>query len=650
MSNYKWKNIKGIGLGIVAFEGTEHLANIITEFRDIVDYVVIGLQRKSYHGDPIDETDLNEIFRLKDEDHLVDNVLEVVLDTSKEPRVQETDKRNMILQDMENHGCSHGIVIDSDEYYTHKSLLRAIQEIDENDYEMTYCQYINYYADYKHFLVYPFKDGMYVPFISKTKYRHSFECIDFPLPSDPTRRFVRPFDRIDRVKLPNGQLMDQKHYTVEYHIFPWEVVKMHHLSWLRADMRKKINNWSSKTCFKDYNNLIDKAIDTYEHFDENSTDEQIASLLFNTPNHEVVVHAFPKQYIHPKFDFKNRLRIAKREKKILIMNLSTINSSSHLYEDLEKCGRETWAKDVIDGKYPNIDYWAIYDCKEDTHVDEKNHIVYVKTDFLYDNIQQLLSRWLTAYDVISKLKQYDYVIRTNTSTWINIEWLNGFLAYQTDDSKIFTSRFCSAFFSGFSFYASGSLMIWPTRNIPILENIIKSTSPQILNSQYDDVMMNYLWRSRAEQIKLKDANECWKSLEGEVLYDEYDKIEWEAIDLKIPSYQIKTFTLNNKISDEQKYRLDNDINKMKKLDELWRIYRSSISDNEFEENVKYYMENCLNKTITVQDFTREEWLTKASNYEKQYQYIFNRKPYNKKTLDWLKNKAIQCGYKKKEEN
>ena len=150
--------VKGIGLGIVAFEGTEHLASIITEFRDIVDYVVIGLQRKSYHGDPIEPIDLNEIFRLKDEDHLVDNVLEVVLDSSKEPRVQETDKRNMLIQDIEDHGCSHAIIIDSDEYYSHNSILKAVQEIDEYDYEITYCQYINYYADYNHFLVYPFKD------------------------------------------------------------------------------------------------------------------------------------------------------------------------------------------------------------------------------------------------------------------------------------------------------------------------------------------------------------------------------------------------------------------------------------------------------------------------------------------------------------
>jgi len=35
---------------------------------------------------------------------------------------------------------------------------------------------------------------MYVPFITKTKYRFNFECTDFTLPSDPTRRYVRPFD------------------------------------------------------------------------------------------------------------------------------------------------------------------------------------------------------------------------------------------------------------------------------------------------------------------------------------------------------------------------------------------------------------------------------------------------------------------------
>ena len=116
--------------------------------------------------------DINEIFRLRDEDHLVDNIVEINLDVNKAPRVQETDKRNILIQDAEDHGCSHCLVIDSDEYYTKKAFEYGLQQIDENDYEMTYCQYVNYYHDYRHYLVYPFQQGMYVPWVTKTKYRH----------------------------------------------------------------------------------------------------------------------------------------------------------------------------------------------------------------------------------------------------------------------------------------------------------------------------------------------------------------------------------------------------------------------------------------------------------------------------------------------
>ena len=41
--------------------------------------------------------DINEIFRLRDEDHLVDNIVEIELDMKKAPREQETDKRNMLI-------------------------------------------------------------------------------------------------------------------------------------------------------------------------------------------------------------------------------------------------------------------------------------------------------------------------------------------------------------------------------------------------------------------------------------------------------------------------------------------------------------------------------------------------------------------------
>lgn len=646
MSKLGWKNIKGVGLGIVAFEGTEHLASIITEFRDIFDYIVIGLQRKSYHGDPIEPIDLQEIFRLRDEDHLVDEILEIELDSKKEPRVQETDKRNLLIQDIEDHGCSHAMIIDSDEYYTKKSIYKALKEIDENNYEITYCQYINYYADYKHFLVYPFKDGMYVPFVTKTKYRHAFDCVDFPLPSDPTRRYVRPFDGEEIITTSKGQQRKVKKYTVNYHIFPWETIKMHHLSWLRADIRKKINNWSSKTLFTNYNDLIDKAIDVYEHFDHDSTEEQKASLLFNTPNHEVFVHAFPKQYIHPTFDYHTRLRPAGNKKRIAIMALSTTNSSCGLFENLEKTCRETWAKDVIDGKYPNIDYWSVIDTPSETKIDIENHIIYVKNDYSKENIQQLLNRWLEAYKVLSSIKTYDYVIRTNVSTWVNVEFINTMLSYWTDDSKIFTFKLFAAFWSTFNVYCSGAAMIWPTRNIPILQSLVDKSSESLLNLALDDVMMSALWRQRGQRIGLTDINNCWFSLEGQNIETLYNNTKWDNIDITIPMCQIKTFADNETDKNDDNYRMASDINKMIEYDKRWRAHRQTLSDNEFDTYVSDYMKNKTNKTINIIPYSKQEWNEQKLSILDKVKYVYSlEQPYKPETIDWLEKRAKECGYK-----
>ena len=124
MSKQNWQNIKKLALGIVAFEGTEHLYNIISELRDLIDYVSVGVQDVSYHGDPLPAIDKQELNRLQ-KDGLIDTIISIKLDLNKHAREQETDKRNKIIEDAEQHGCSHIIVIDSDEYYTHASFLRG---------------------------------------------------------------------------------------------------------------------------------------------------------------------------------------------------------------------------------------------------------------------------------------------------------------------------------------------------------------------------------------------------------------------------------------------------------------------------------------------------------------------------------------------
>lgn len=628
----KYKNIKKVGLAIICFEGTEHLYNIISTLRDSVDYVSLGLQRLSYHGDKISEIDLQEIYRLRDEDKILDKIVEIELDTTQLARVQETEKRNILIQDAEDNGCSHVIVIDSDEYYTKKSFEKALQEIDDNDYEMTYCQYVNYYHDYKHYLKYPFERGMYVPFVSKTKYRHQFECTDFNMPSDPTRRYVRPYDKITKAKNSKGEIVDVKHYTVDYHIFDWNTVKMHHLSWLRADIRKKLYSWSSKKLFKDYETLIDKAVDCFNHFDE-SNDKSEALMLFNTPDNKVDVTAFPRQYINPPVDYNTRLRPVKDPKKIIFLSMSC---ADNLFEELDECCNETW-RNYDKVKYPNInaEFWTYTDAEEGkkTWVDEKNHKIYIERDYSFDEpVCMTYSKTLEAFMYIKEHCEYDYIVRTNTSTWLNVPLINEFLSYVQDDSIFYAGQIYSAFWSAFNIYGGGQLMLFSKRQVNILLEL--SGGLEFAKKQErelycaDDNLIYSKFNARMIHNNIHTADK-YHSLGGlDFIHAEIDE---SKVDFAASEIQIKTYFGGT--------RKEYDIKKMLQIDEMWRKNTESIESlykrmmNEFYDkefvlipySKKEYFSLEAEKNVALKfqpqcRYSREEGLRLAQEYQKKHGY------------------------------
>jgi hypothetical protein len=222
---------------------------------------------------------------------------------------------------------------------------------------------------------------------------------------------------------------------------------MHHLSWLRADIRKKLNVWSSKTCFDNYNDLIDRSVDCFDNFDENSSQAK-ALMLFNTPGNSVDVKAFPKQYIFPKVDFNTRLRPAQDYKKLVVLSMC---ADLPLFNELEKCSNETW-RNIDTEKYKNIDveFWTYTDAgyNQPTYVDKDKHIIYICRKHNFKDMEgfySTFSKTMYAIQELNKLVKYDYLIRTNNSTWINIPLLNEFLSWQSDDSKIFTGRIYASF-------------------------------------------------------------------------------------------------------------------------------------------------------------------------------------------------------------
>ena len=322
-----------LGLAINAFEGTEHLYNIISEVRDLVDFVVVGLQEKSYLGDPIDKSDVEEVKALMSEG-LVDSMIWIETDKTKFTRVQECEKRNKLADCLQENGCTHQLVIDSDEFYTHNAFQRARDYIYDNNVEVSYCRYLNYFGsgrtdDYKTYLVYPFHDGNYVPFIAKIQYRFKWQSRDFPKASDPTRRYERPkvFKRDTEgnvvYKDPSNKTKPVvDHYLADYYEFPWTVLKMHHFSWIRNNIRKKMRDWSSRVYFHEWFELVDRAADRFERFC-NGEKEGEAILLFNTPDNKVDLCNMEKQYVFPKVDIHERAKkVPNTDKQVMLENAS----------------------------------------------------------------------------------------------------------------------------------------------------------------------------------------------------------------------------------------------------------------------------------------------------------------------------------------
>lgn len=276
--------ISKLGFGIIAFEGTEHIANIIYEVRDLCDEIVVCLQEQSYHGSPIAQEDIDVIVNLQNLGYVDDVIWFVPTDMHEGegpagPRMVETDKRNYILDYLQNDkGCSHSMVIDSDEFYSKEDFKRAKELISKDDnIHVTYCQYINYYRDYSHVMLWPYL--CYVPFITEASYRFNFKNGSFDKASDPTRRYY--IDGENKV----------------YHIIPYQVVKMHHLSWIRKKIEKKLDGWSAKKYFENIKGLREAILDRYYNY----VDGQNAIIMFNVPMYQVVVNKLPKQYIHPHF-------------------------------------------------------------------------------------------------------------------------------------------------------------------------------------------------------------------------------------------------------------------------------------------------------------------------------------------------------------
>jgi hypothetical protein len=242
-----FENQINVGVGIICYEGTEHLRTIIQELRPHVDNITLLWSQLSYDGTTdADKKDSEEVSAIL-ADGLADDIIYFPYLSHVPPREQETIRRNQGLAYFQSKGYEYALIMDSDEFYQGEQFAAAKDLIRRWLPASTYVQYRNYYKHKDCML----NDDLFgtprvVPFLCSTAHRFQYN-IPFKAPSDPTRRMKT---------------------DCEYFLPP-EMITMHHWSWIRTDIRKKIMSWSAGDMFP--MKELEEMIDYYEKFDSRQT-------------------------------------------------------------------------------------------------------------------------------------------------------------------------------------------------------------------------------------------------------------------------------------------------------------------------------------------------------------------------------------------
>ena len=208
-----------LGISYNIFDGEELLEGSIRQIIDHVDYISVVYQIISNHGNPCSKSLIDTLYFLKKE-NLVNTII-CYNPLKCEPMVNEINKRNIGLELSKKYKCTYHLNIDCDEYYISKEFAQAKKIVANNNYDSTACKMINYFKSWEYQIDYNIDCN--VPFIHKTNGKYEFGIN--PLYADPTR---------------------QINITSNIYHFTRDVIQMHHGSYIRNNIRRKIENSSAK--------------------------------------------------------------------------------------------------------------------------------------------------------------------------------------------------------------------------------------------------------------------------------------------------------------------------------------------------------------------------------------------------------------------
>lgn len=217
-----------LGVSYNTFDGEELLEDSIKAIRNEVNYISVVYQTVSNFGQECDKGLVPLLERLKSEG-LVDELFEYHPRINKGGHFNEITKRNIGLSLSEGAGCTHHMAMDSDEFYTMDQFRYMKKIMEEGGYDSSACQMTTYYKEPIYRLE-P-KEEYYVSLLFKIKQEREYVIgHPFPVLVDPTRR------------MEPGNCK----------IFTRDEIEMHHMSYVRKDIEKKVRNSSAKVNFESW--------------------------------------------------------------------------------------------------------------------------------------------------------------------------------------------------------------------------------------------------------------------------------------------------------------------------------------------------------------------------------------------------------------
>jgi hypothetical protein len=230
------------------FDGLELLEGSIRQTYSACFKVILHYQTTSNFGE-VDEDVENFVWMLAEKYEKI-NLLRYEPILNNSGGTNEKKKRLLGIEYARTFGGSHFIFIDCDEYYITDEFIRASDFILENNYDSSACRLFTYYKDPIYRLI-PL-ENYYVPFI------HSISLTltnEYSVYADPTR-------------ISKGQ---------NFYEFKQDEIMMHHFSWVRKDLGKKLRNSSANI---NWRQKIPDMVKQYHNF-------QLGDQIIAYPGHAI---------------------------------------------------------------------------------------------------------------------------------------------------------------------------------------------------------------------------------------------------------------------------------------------------------------------------------------------------------------------------